>query len=224
METLKLIGVLIIIVGFLLKFDTIAVVIIAGITTGLVSGLDFTTILATLGSAFVKTRYMTLFLLTLPVIGILERNGLKERAAKCIGDMNSITMGKVLSVYVTIRTIAIAFAVSLGGHVQFVRPLIYPMAEGAGKKKNGDLSEESKEKLKGTACAMENYGNFFGQNVFLANAGILLVVGTLQELGIKVVPYSAAKAAIPVAIISLIFSYIQNYLLGKKIEKIEGGK
>lgn len=222
MVTIKLIGILIIIIGFLLKLDTIAVVIIAGITTGLVSGLDFFTILSTLGEAFVKTRYMTLFLLTLSVVGILERNGLKERASKCIGEMKSITTGKVLTMYMIIRTLAAAFSVRLGGHVQFIRPLIYPMAQGAGEKKNGVLSEDKNENIKGVACAVENYGNFYGQNVFVASAGVLLVVGTLQELGVIVTPYSVSKAAIPVAVIGLIFSIIQNHMLEKKIAKTGG--
>ncbi len=224
MVTIKLIGILIIVIGFLLKLDTIAVVLVAGIATGLVSGLDFMTILSTLGEAFIKTRYMTLFLLTLSVVGILERNGLRERASKCIGDMKSITTEKVLNLYVVIRILAAAFSVRLGGHVQFIRPLIYPMAQGAGEKKNGKLSDKENEKIKGVACAMENYGNFYGQNVFVASAGVLLVVGTLQELGIEVTPYSVSKAAIPVAIISLVFAIIQNRILEKKLDHVGGKK
>ena len=33
---------------------------------------------------------------------------------------------------------------------------------------------------------MENYGNFFGQNLFVGAAGILLMVGTFKSLKIKV--------------------------------------
>ncbi len=221
---IKLIGVLIIVVGFLLKLDTIAVILIAGISTGLVAGIDFMDILSTLGAAFVKTRYMTLFLLTLSVVGILERNGLKERAAKCISSMQSITSGKVLSIYMVIRTVAAAFSVRLGGHVQFIRPLIHPMAQGAAESRGGTLSEDSNDKLKGVACAVENYGNFFGQNVFVASAGVLLVVGTLQELGIVVTPYDVSKSAIPVAFISVFLSAIQNYLVDRGLKGSEGIK
>ena len=221
---IKLIGVLIILLGFLFKLDTIAVIIIAGITTGLVSGIEFMDILSTLGAAFVKTRYMTLFLLTLSVVGILERNGLKERAALCISNMKSITSGKVLTIYMVIRTIAAAFSDRLGGHVQFIRPLIHPMAQGAAENKLGPLDEASNEKLKGVACAVENYGNFFGQNVFVASAGVLLVVGTLQELGIIVTPYSVAKSAIPVAVISVLFSAVQNFLTNKRLKASTGAE
>ena len=73
MEWIKLIGILVILVGFLLKLDTIAVVLIAGLATALVSGIDFTDFLSMLGKAFVDNRLVTLFLLTLPMVGISER-------------------------------------------------------------------------------------------------------------------------------------------------------
>lgn len=209
---IKLIGILIIVLGFSFRLDTIAVVLVAGVVTGLVSGVDFMAILSTLGEAFIQTRYMTLFLLTLPVIGILERNGLKERGAHFIKGMTGVTSGRILSFYMVIRTLAAALSVRLGGHVQFIRPLIYPMAQSASENKlSRILSEKENDKLKGVACAVENYGNFFGQNVFVASGGVLLIVGTLQELGIIVEPYSVSKAAIPMAFISVLLSFVQNY-------------
>ena len=41
---IKLIGILIIIVGFILKIDTIVVVILAGLITGLVAGIPLMTL------------------------------------------------------------------------------------------------------------------------------------------------------------------------------------
>ncbi|MEG2587996.1 MAG: DUF969 domain-containing protein, partial [Cetobacterium sp.] len=213
---IKLIGVLIIILGFYLKLDTIAIVLIAGLATGFVSGLDFVEILSTLGTAFVQTRYMSLFLITLAVVGILERNGLRERAAKCISKLEGATAGRVLSFYMVIRIIASAMSIRLGGHVQFIRPLIYPMAKGAAEKKY-EVTEDIDDKIKAVANSVENYGNFFGQNVFVASAGVLLIVGTFQELGIEVIPYSVSKASIPVAIITVVLSLIQNMMLDRKI-------
>lgn len=84
MEWIKLIGILVILVGFLLKLDTIAVVLIAGLATALVSGIDFTDFLSMLGKAFVDNRLVTLFLLTLPMVGISERFGLKQQAVVLI--------------------------------------------------------------------------------------------------------------------------------------------
>ena len=65
---IKLIGILIIVVGFALKLDAIGIVMAAGITTGIVGGMDLPEILSTLGSTFVSNRYMAMFIITLPVV------------------------------------------------------------------------------------------------------------------------------------------------------------
>lgn len=216
---IKLIGVLIIVIGFMLKLDTIAVVLVAGLATGLVAGMGFVEILEVLGRAFVSTRYMTLLLLTLALVGILERNGLRERAEMCISKLKGATCGKVLSIYVVIRTIAAILSLRIGGHVQFIRPLVYPMAKGAAEKE-GKLSVELDEELKGHVNAVENYGNFYGQNGFIAGAGVLLIVGTLKELGISnIEAYSVAKASLIMAVLSVIISIIRNYMFDMKIKR-----
>lgn len=215
---IKLIGVLIILIGFIIKLDTIAVVLIAGLATGLVAGIDFVEVLSILGSAFIQTRYMTLLLLTLAVVGILERNGLRERASICISKLKGATAGKVLSIYIVVRMLAAVLSMRLGGHVQFIRPLIYPMAKGA-IAKDGPVSDELDEDLKGITNASENYANFFGQNVFVASSGVLLIVGTLQELGVDVQAYAVSKASIPVALVTLVLAFIQYYRLDKEIKK-----
>lgn len=55
MEIIKLIGVLIVVIGFILKLDTLAVVVVAGLATGLVAGMSPMDILNTLGTAFIPT-------------------------------------------------------------------------------------------------------------------------------------------------------------------------
>ena len=216
---IKLIGVLIIIIGFMLKLDTIAVVLVAGLATGLVAGMGFVEILEVLGGAFVSTRYMTLLLLTLAVVGILERNGLRERAEICISKLKSATCGKVLSLYLVIRTVAAILSLRMGGHVQFIRPLIYPMAKGAAEKE-GKLTVELDEELKGHVNAVENYGNFYGQNGFIASSGVLLIVGTLKELGVLDVDvYSVSKASLIMAVLSVVVCIIRNYMFDMKIKR-----
>lgn len=74
---IKLIGVLIVLIGFVFKIETLFVVVVAGISTGLVAGLSIQEILTILGQSFVDNRMVSLFVLTLPVIGVLERNGLR---------------------------------------------------------------------------------------------------------------------------------------------------
>lgn len=216
---IKLIGILIIVIGFILKFDTIAVVLTAGIATGLVANMSIVEILETIGTAFVNTRYMSVFLLTLPVVGLVERYGLKERAAHLIGQIKNVSTGKVLTAYTLIREIAGALSLRLGGHVQFIRPLILPMAQGAADAKYGEIDQEDQEKIKGLAAASENYGNFYAQNIFVASGGVLLMVGTLKELGVEVTALEISKASIPVAIIAFVISGIQYRLFDKKLEK-----
>jgi uncharacterized membrane protein len=216
---IKLIGILIIIVGFILKMDTIAVVVVAGVTTGLVSGIAFNDIVTILGKAFVDNRYMSLFIISLPVIGMLERFGLRERAAQLIGKIKSATFGRLVSAYLIIRTFAAMFSIRIGGHVQFIRPLILPMSKGASENKYGKLEEKDEETIKGLNAAVENYGNFFGQNFFVAAGGVLLIVGVLKELNYTVEAIDIAKASLPIAIIIMVVGTIQFLYHDRKLDK-----
>lgn len=215
---MQLIGILVIVAGFILKLDTIAVVLTAGVLTGFLGGMNIVEILDTLGSTFTTQRSMALFLLILPIIGLCERYGLKERATHLIQKLKGMSAGRIATLYLFIREIAIAAGVKLG-QAEFVRPLIEPMAQGAAVSKYGAVDEKTEEDIKAMTAAADNLGNFFAQNIFVANSGVLLIVGTLEELGYQVDALSVANAAIPVAVIALIFGFIQNTLLDKKIAK-----
>ena len=166
-DVLSLIGVFIIIIGFILKIDTLAIVVVAGIATGFVGGLDFNEILTKLGEAFVANRYMTLFVITLPVIGLMERYGLKERAAWLISQLKSAKADGVLSIYLVFRLLMAALSIRMSGHVQFGRPLVLPMAEGAARANYKELNEKDSETIKGLTAAAENYGNFLDKPYLL---------------------------------------------------------
>ena len=137
---IKLIGVLIVIVGFILKLDTLAVVVVAGVVTGFVGGMNFMEILTVLGNSFVTNRTATLFVLTLSVIGMCERYGLKDKAVDFIKSIKNASTGRLLAIWQVIRTFASAFSLRIGGHAQFIRPLINPMAQAAYVAKYGDAS------------------------------------------------------------------------------------
>ena len=64
-DAIKLIGIVIVVIGFVMKFDTLATVVVAGLVTGLISGMSIMDILNTLGTAFLTNRTATLFILTL---------------------------------------------------------------------------------------------------------------------------------------------------------------
>ena len=219
MEYLKLIGIVIIVLGFALKFDVLATVLLAGLVTGIVAGMDIPHILSILGESFVSNRLMSIFLIIFPVIAIIERYGLKERAAYLIGKIKNASAGKVLAIYMLVRTAASAFNVRIGGHVQFVRPLILPMSEAAAKvSKQSDLSENEVEELKGHAAAVENFGNFFAQNCFAAASGVVLIQGTLSMYKEVTLP-SIAMASILVMVITVVFTFLQVFLFDRKVKK-----
>lgn len=50
-DAIKLIGIVIVVIGFVMKFDTLATVVVAGLVTGLISGMSIMDILNTLGTA-----------------------------------------------------------------------------------------------------------------------------------------------------------------------------
>ncbi|MGF1993186.1 DUF969 domain-containing protein [Enterococcus casseliflavus] len=224
MEWIKLIGILVILVGFLLKLDTIAVVIVAGFVTALVSGISVVDFLTMLGEAFVNNRLVTLFLLTLPMVGLSERFGLKQQAVILIEKIKGLTPGKFLSLYLFIRELAGFFSIRIQGHTQFIRPIVNPMAQAAGENKFGELDEKDQEKIKARAAANENFGNFFAQNTFVAASGVLLIVGTLQSLGYDVAASSIAQASLPIALIVLVIATLSNLLFDRKLVKKYGKK
>lgn len=219
MEILKLIGVVIVIIGFAIKFDTIATVVIAGLATGLVAGMTPMEIFDTLGKSFISNRTATLFVLTLPVIGVCERYGLKEKAIDFIRSIKNATTGRVILIYQAIRTLAAAFSVRLGGHPQFVRPVVVPMAEGAASK-FGEVTPEVSDVIRGASAAAENYGNFYAQNCFMGASGTLLIVATLVEQGFDVSAVQIATWSIPIAVTSVLVGIVRNLMLDKKIEKM----
>lgn len=223
MEYLPLIGILIIVVGFVLKMNTIAVVIIAGVVTGLVSGLSITEILVLLGQGFIDNRLVTLFVLTLTMIGLSERYGLRDQAVYLINKIKGLTAGRFLSLYLFIRELSGTFSLRLGGHPQFIRPLIEPMAQASVVAKYGEVDEDTKERIKAQAAAMENFGNFFAQNTFVGAAGTLLIAGTLESLGYDAPAAQIAVASFAVAGIAFLLGVVYNlwfdYQLDRKYKK-----
>jgi uncharacterized membrane protein len=140
---IKLIGILVVALGFALRFNTLLVVMVAGIATGLVAGMSFNEIMELFGKYFVENRYMTLtVVLMLPVVGLLERYGLRERAETIIRRSRAATAGRVLIFYTAVRQISIAFGVNIGGHAPMVRPLVAPMAEAAARWRTVPLPPE----------------------------------------------------------------------------------
>ncbi|HCB2206514.1 TPA: DUF969 domain-containing protein [Citrobacter farmeri] len=198
-----LMGIAVIVVGFLLRFNPVLVVIVAGIVTGLAAQMPIATILEKLGEGFLNTRNLPFILLIpLAVIGLLERHGLKERAQAWIAKIRSATSGRLLIVYLFIREATAALGLtSLGGHPQMVRPLLAPMAEGAAEKTYGTLPGAVRYRLRAMSAATDNVGLFFGEDIFVAFGAIIFMHNFMLESGgIQTEPLHIALWGIPTAL------------------------
>jgi len=217
---LVLIGVLIVVIGFALRLNALLVVTIAGIATGFAGGMQTVAIISAFGKAFADNRYMGLIWLTLPVIALLERNGLKEQARHLISRVRAATAGRVLMLYFALRQITAALGLtSLGGHAQMVRPLIAPMAEAAAANRYGELPEAVRQLIRAHASGADNVAVFFGEDIFIAIQSILLIKGFLEQNGILVAPLQVSVWAIPTAIAALLIHCTRLALLDRGLSR-----
>jgi uncharacterized membrane protein len=180
--------------------------------------MDFLKVIGELGHGFNENRYVTITYLVLPVIGILERYGLQQRARTLIGRMRTATTGRILIFYLAFRQLLAAVGlIAVGGHAQMVRPLVAPMAEAAAEKQYGKLDEAMSERVKAMSAATDNVGVFFGEDIFLAIASILLIQGSLKGFGIELTPFQLSVWAIPTAICAFLIHGTRLLLLDRKL-------
>ncbi|MCQ6267844.1 DUF969 domain-containing protein [Fictibacillus sp. WQ 8-8] len=215
-----LIGVLLIMIGFILKLNSAVVVTISALVTGIIAGIPVIDIITQFGEAFTTNRYMSILIITLPVIGLLEKNELQQQAARIVRKIKSITVGRVLTMYLLIRELGAALGLnSLGGHPQTVRPLIAPMAEGAAEAKYGKLPEKEQQEIRAQAAAADNIGLFFGEDIFVAVGAILLMTGFFKQNNIPADPIAMALWGIPTAIFAFIVHAIRLRIFDKKLNQ-----
>lgn len=215
---LTLIGIAIVVIGFVLRINPLLVVTVAGLATGIASGLGPLAVVAAFGKAFVTSRYVAIVWLVLPVIGLLEHAGLKERARAVVAGFQAATTSRILLAYFAVRQITAALGLtSLGGHAQMVRPLIAPMAEGAAEIQYGELPDRTRYRIRANAAAVDNIALFFGEDIFIAIGSILLIKGFLDQNGIHVEPTRLAIWAIPTAICAFLIHCTRLLLLERRL-------
>jgi uncharacterized membrane protein len=217
---IKLIGIVIVAVGFALRFNTLLVVMAAGVATGLVAGMSFNEVMELFGKFFVENRYMTLpIVLMVPLIGLLEKHGLQERAESLIKRAKAATAGRVILLYTLVRQFTIALGIRIGGHAEAVRPLIVPMAEAAAKSRHGEIPPATAQTIRANAAAGENVGNFFGEDVFIAVGAILLMKGFFEAEGIEVSVWAMALWGLPTAIVASLVMVWRMRVLDRRIAR-----
>ena len=213
-----LIGIALVVIGFALKMNPMLVVTASAIVTGLIAGMDLQEVVATFGKAFNDNRIIAIVWIVLPVIGLLERFGLQQRAVAVIRSMRSATTGRLLILYLIYRQITAAIGLhSTAGHPQTVRPLVAPMALAAAEQQHGKLTEQEAEKVKAYSAATDNVGLFFGEDIFFAIGSIVLIQATLAGYGYELTPLQLALWAIPTAVAAFIIHASRLVLLDRKL-------
>jgi uncharacterized membrane protein len=209
---LVLSGIAIVIVGFALRLNP-------RVVTGMAGGSSLTGVIETFGRAFVENRFVGIVWLVLPVIGLLERAGLRERVQALITTLRAITTARLLLAYLLLRQITSALGLNaLFGQAQMVRPLIAPMAEAA-EERHGPITTSIRMEIRAFAAATDNIGLFFGEDVFIAIGSVLLMKGFLQQSGYVVAPLDLALWAIPTAILAFFIHGARLLLLDRRLKR-----
>ncbi len=228
---LVLLGIAVVVFGFIVRANPLLVVMAAAIVTGLAAAwtpaADLAVMwqasvdtLALFGKAFNDNRFITLIWMVLIAIGLLERSGLQERARMVVSGIPAATSAGVLWVYLIFRQVLSALGLtSLGGHPQMVRPLIAPMAEGAAESRYGALPARERYLIRSHAAAADNIGLFFGEDIFIAIGSILLMVGFLEQNGISITPLQLSVWAIPTAIAAFLIHSTRLWLLNRRLQR-----
>jgi uncharacterized membrane protein len=215
-----LLGILLVVAGFALRLNPMLVVTAAALATGLLAGLDLVAVISTFGKAFNDNRIIAIVWVVLPVIGLLERFGLQQRAAALIRGMRRATTGRLLLLYLGYRQVTAAIGLhSTAGHPQTVRPLVAPMALAAAETQHGELDEATADKVKSYAAATDNVGLFFGEDIFFAIGSIVLIQQTLLTYGYNLSPLQLALWAIPTAIAAFLIHGARVLLLDRSLRR-----
>jgi uncharacterized membrane protein len=220
-----LLGVAVVVLGFVLRLNPIAVVVTAGLTSGLAAGKPLPELLALIGESFLSQRTLSLIFLTLPVIGVLEWAGLREQARRWIAGFRGLTLAKLLVSYLGLRQLlGMIGLTNIAGHAQTVRPLLAPMSEAAVEKSVGAISPAQRQKVLAMAAGTDNVGLFFGEDVFLAFGGVLLIQGFLAENGHKYEPMQIALWALPTAIAAFAIHATRLWWFQRRLEATARGE
>jgi uncharacterized membrane protein len=213
-----LLGVLVVVVGFVLRWNPVAVVVAAGLTSGIAAGKPLPDLLALIGESFLSQRSLSLVMLTLPVIGTLEWAGLREQARRWITGFRGLTLARLLISYLGLRQILSMFGLTnVAGHAQTVRPLIAPMSEAAIELSAGTMTPDQRQRVLALTAATDNVGLFFGEDVFIALGAVLLIQGFYAENGLHFEPLEIALWALPTAFAAFVIHATRLWLFQRRL-------
>ncbi|SDU91315.1 Uncharacterized membrane protein [Microlunatus sagamiharensis] len=218
---LVLLGILVVVVGFALRLNPMLVVTVAGLVTGFLGGMNLLDVLNAFGTGFAGSRSVSIFLLVLPVIGLVEHFGLQQQARRLVSRLARLSAGGILAGYLLVRQVTAAIGLlSIGGHAQTVRPLVAPMTEAAAVRKYGALPEHVSQRLRAFAASVDNVGAFFGEDIFVAVGAVLLITSFVDTTyGYTLAPLDVALWAIPTAVVALLVHGVRSLLVDRSLKR-----
>jgi uncharacterized membrane protein len=218
---LVLLGILVVVVGFALRLNPMLVVTVAGLVTGFLGGMNLLEVLNAFGTGFAGSRSVSIFLLVLPVIGLVEHFGLQQQARRLVSRLARLSAGGILAGYMLVRQVTAAIGLlSIGGHAQTVRPLVAPMTEAAAQRRFGPLPEHVSQRLRAFAASVDNVGAFFGEDIFVAVGAVLLITSFVDTTyGYTLAPLDVALWAIPTAVVALLVHGTRSLLVDRSLRR-----
>jgi uncharacterized membrane protein len=220
---LILLGVAVVIVGFAIRLNPLLVVVAAAIVTGLLAGMPLLAVIAAFGKAFNDNRFVSAAFLVLPLVGVVERAGIREQASRIIGRLRGVSVGRLLISYMVFRQLTTAVGLMpIAGQAQTIRPIVAPMAESAAEAKDPELSDAARYRIRAMSAATDNVAVFFSEDIFVAIGSVLLMVGFLASSNIVMDPIRLSVWAIPTALAAFAIHAVRLVLFDRRLRRETG--
>lgn len=217
---LSLLGVVVVIIGFALKLEPIAIIVVSAIVTAVCGGINVVDLLTSVGTTFVANRNQLITIILMILTGTLEKNGLKEAGAALIRKAKGLTTGMLIAIWGVLDEIFIIFKIPIGGIPSYVRPILMPMTLGIIESKGYEVAPEHEETIKALYGKDYNVSNFFGQCLFAANSSVLLIQSTLASIGYEVDVMQIVAVQIPVSLFAMLVNATQTLIVdGRMVKK-----
>lgn len=217
---LSLLGVVVVIIGFALKLEPIAIIVVSAIVTAVCGGINVVDLLTSVGTTFVANRNQLITIILMILTGTLEKNGLKEAGAALIRKAKGLTTGMLIAIWGVLDEIFIIFKIPIGDIPSYVRPILMPMTLGIIESKGYEVAPEHEETIKALYGKDYNVSNFFGQCLFAANSSVLLIQSTLASIGYEVDVMQIVAVQIPVALFAMLVNATQTLIVdGRMVKK-----
>ena len=217
---LSLLGVVVVIIGFALKLEPIAIIVVSAIVTAVCGGINVVDLLTSVCTTFVANRNQLITIILMILTGTLEKNGLKEAGAALIRKAKGLTTGMLIAIWGVLDEIFIIFKIPIGGIPSYVRPILMPMTLGIIESKGYEVAPEHEETIKALYGKDYNVSNFFGQCLFAANSSVLLIQSTLASIGYEVDVMQIVAVQIPVALFAMLVNATQTLIVdGRMVKK-----